>query len=347
MKSLPGKMNYNFKGKEIFVFSDPAGANSVLALVDQLIKEGKRNGIDFLIFTNPLGIFPKSYNKIITTLEFSDEKAVDIISEFKPNVLFSATSLNDFEHNWRKMASKNNIKTIAFIDHWTSYYERFSFRNETIFANEIWVINDVAKREAISAGIPEELLTISGNPYYEKVKKYKPEVAKIAFFSMYKIDSTKKTILFISDDIRRSFPVDNHNNCTLGFDEYTVFKDILVSLKELENIIDYRLYQLVIKLHPRDEKRKYESLIDNITPKNLEIHSIQKCDPLTINYYSDYVLGMFSNMVIEALIMQKKVLRVQTGEQVLDLMKFTEYPFLLITKRSKLSATLFSLLTNE
>jgi len=182
MKSLPGKMNFKLKGKGIFVFSDPAGANAVLALIDQLQEIGKRSGIDFLIFTNSNGVFPKHYEEIVKRIAYSNKMATEIIDDFKPNYIFSATSINDFEHQWRISAEKNKIKTVAFIDHWTSYYERFSFQGETVFANEIWVINDIAKKEAIEAGIPEDLIIISGNPYYEKVKRYKPEIAKDDFF---------------------------------------------------------------------------------------------------------------------------------------------------------------------
>jgi len=315
-------MNYNLKGKGIFVFSDPAGANSVLALIDNFLAKGKQHGKDFLIFTNSVGIFSKSYENIVKRIEFNEGKAKRIIDDFKPDYIFSATSMNDFEHQWRKLAKNNNLKTIAFIDHWTSYYERFSFKGETVFTDEIWVINDVAKKEAIKAGIPEDLIIISGNPYYEKVKRFKPKIAKYNFFAKYKLNPTKKTILFISDDIKRSFQSDENGNCVLGFDEYTILRDILQGLKKLENKIDYQKYQLVLKLHPRDEVDKFKFITDSIIPQNLKIHILPKCNPLTINYYSDYVLGMFSNMVIEAILMNKKLLRTQINEKIDPLISF-------------------------
>ena len=55
----------------------------------------------------------------------------------------------------------------------------------------------------------------------------------------------------------------------------------------------------------------------------LNIIVVKKLDSLTLCYYSDYVLGMFSNMLIEALLMNKKVLRVQINNKV-DLFKFNE-----------------------
>ena len=325
MKLLPGKMNYNLSGKGIFVFSDPAGANAVLALVDQLIKEGKKQNEDFIVFTNSKGVFNQKYNGLVQRVDFSDNFAKTMINKFKPNYLFTATSTNDFEHRWRKLVNKDEgIKTIAFIDHWTNYIERFTFKDEIVFADEIWVVNQTAKKEAIEAGIPQELIKVTSNPYYEKVSSFTPRIPKTEFFNKYQLDPNKQVVLFISDDIKRSFPKDEKGDCVLGFDEFTVLKDVLIAFKELENKIDWHNYQLVIKLHPRSEPNKFDQLLKEFSPNELDYSQIQNCDPLFLNYFSDIILGMFSNMVIEAMLMGKKVLRVQIGQKGDDLMKFGE-----------------------
>lgn len=344
MKLLPGKMNYNISGKGIFVFSDPAGANAVLAIIDILIRNGKIPGIDFNVFTDKNGFFSKEYKDIVEVKEFIEEKVKNIIGTFHPDYLFSATSLNNFEHQWRILATKQNIKTMAFIDHWTNYLERFMFHGETVFANEIWVVNETARKEAIKAGIPENLLIVSGNPYYEKVRRFKPEISKRNFFAKHHLNTAKKTILFISDNIRDSFPKDEKGSCILGFDEHTVLQDILIGFAELEKQINFEKYQLIIKFHPRSHKDKFNVLIEKYKPKNLDVFCIQDCDPLTINHYSDYVIGMFSNMVIESLLMRNKVLRVQIGQKGSDLMKFEIENTVVVLNREELTLNLLKLL---
>ena len=332
-------MNYKLQGKGIFVFSDPAGANSVLALIDQLLHFGLQKK-DLQVFTNSTGVFDKKYNDVVQRLDFDKEEVWSITRQFRPDYLFSATSTNDFEHNWRGVALSKKIRTIGFIDHWTNYLDRFTFNNETIFPDEIWVINEIARKEAIEAGLPENRIVISGNPYYEKVKGYKPTISKQSLYSSLGLNSSKKTILFISDNIKSSFAKDENGDCILGFDEFTVLKDVLVSLKELENKINYHQYQFVIKLHPRSEKNKFDSLIKFNTSKNLEILTLQKCDPLSINYYSDYVLGMFSNMVIESVLMGKKVLSLHFSENKQSALKFDESHFTLLESKSMLTKEL-------
>jgi len=331
-------MRYKLQGKGIFAFSDPAGANSILALIDNITKCGSKNNEDFIVFTNSVGVFPNEYINLVKIRDFSIKIYSEILSKFKPDYIFTATSNNNYEHNIRLLSQQKGIRTIAFIDHWTSYLKRFTFNNKTLFPDEIWVINDIAKKDAIEAGLPEDKIFISDNPYYEKIGKFVPKVDKESFLGEHGIPLDKKIIMFISDDLRESFPKNSNNKCALGFDEFTVLSDVLNSLCEIHNkgLIDFSKYLFLIKIHPRSEISKFDSLIKNRKYNFLNIEVRKKIDPLTITYYSDYILGMFSNMVIEALLMGKKVLRVQTGQTGEDLLKFDEVNCELVIKGENL-----------
>ena len=340
-------MNLNntiLKGKGIFVFSDPAGANSVLAIVDKLILLGHLPKRDFLVFTNSMKTGFDEYKNILDVSPTNESGFVDVIKSFNPTYIFSGTSLNDFEHLWRKAAIQENVKVISFIDHWTSYIERFSFNNEIIFGDHILVVNEIAKNEALLNGIPEKLISVFGNPYYEKVKKFKPIVSKKEFYDSLDIDLTKNVILFISDDIKRSFPFDNKGTCILGYDEYTILSELLISLKTID--INLNKFQLIIKLHPKSKINKFNHLL-NDTPRDLKIIVVKDCDSLSLNYFSDYIIGMFSNMVIESYLMKKKVLRVQIGQIGQDLMKLKIKKMSFVTEKKFLNDKLFLLLNNN
>lgn len=331
------------KGKGIFVFSDPAGANSVLAIVDELILLGHVPKKDFLVFTNSVKVGLDEYKNVLDVSISNESDFIDVIRSFNASYIFSGTSLNDFEHLWRKAAIKENVKVISFIDHWTNYIERFSFNNELIFGDEVWVVNEIAKEKAVKAGIPDELIIVSGNPYYKKVRGFYPKISKEEFFKPLGLEIYKKTILFVSDDIKRSFPSDENQNCVLGFDEYTVLSDIIIALKTID--IDLRDFQLVLKLHPKSDVNKFKHLLTEM-PQNLSTKSIKDCDSLTINYFSDYTVGMFSNMVVESWLMKKKILRVQINEKNDPLSFFHFDPVCVqkVTKKNKLVESLTKLL---
>ncbi|HBS47701.1 TPA: hypothetical protein DEO28_05055 [Candidatus Dependentiae bacterium] len=339
-------MKYNLGRKGIFVFSDAAGANSVLALVDNLIQEGFVVGEDFLIFTNSIGIYPTEYEGIVKRVDFDSKYFEKIIDSFCPNYLFSGTSLNDYDHKWRKLAINKGMKTYAFIDHWGNYLKRFTFENETIFPDEIWVINEIAKKEAIADGIPSKMLIVSSNPYYGKVKKFVPQITKEEFFDLINLPKDKKVILFVCDNLRESFAKDENGKYILGYDEYSVLEDILESFYELNKskLVDFSKYIFIIKLHPRSNANKFDYLFKNEKYKFLNIFVKQKIDPLLINYFSDYVLGMFSNMIIESLLIGKKVLRVQAGQIGNDYLKFNEIKSEIVINKNELTNEIYELL---
>ncbi len=338
-------MRYKFQGKGIFVFSDPAGANSTLALIDNILKCGGKNNEDFMVFTNSVGVFPNEYTNLVKMKDFSIKFYSDILDKFKPDYIFTATSNNNYEHNIRLLSKKKRIRTIAFIDHWTNYFKRFTFNNKTLFPDEIWVINDIAKKEAIEAGLPEEKIFISGNPFYEKIRKFIPKVDKECFLKSHDILVNKKIIMFISERLRELFPKDAKDKCILGFDEFTVLSDILHSFFQIHNkdLINFSKYLFLIKIHPREKMDKFDSLIKNRKYNFFNIEVRKEIDPLTITYYSDYILGMFSNMVIEALLMGKKVLRVQTGQIGDDILKFDEVRCEIVTEQNKIEEALINL----
>ena len=317
-------MKYNLKGKGFFAFSDPGGANPILAIIDEMVKCDRQNDKDFMVFTNSTGVFPEEYNAIVRINDFSCNVYSEIMSEFKPDYVFTATSNNDYEHNIRLVSNQKGLRTLAFVDHWTKYIERFTFDNKTLFPDEIWVINDVAKIAAIEAGLPKNKIFISGNPYYDKIRQFVPKNDRAMFLKEHDIPVDKKIIMFISDDIRNSVPKNENAIDILGYDEYTVLSDLLDSFYEIhrKGLIDFSEYILLIKLHPRGKINKFNSIIKNTKYDFLNILVKKDIHPLTINYYSDYILGMYSNMVIESLLMGKKVLRVQTGQAGEDLMKF-------------------------
>ena len=317
-------MNYPDNRKGIFVFSDAAGANSILAIIDVLIFNSKKPGIDFLVFSDTIGKFNSDKYDFVIKLDFESKKIHQIIEDFSPDYIYTATSFHDYEHNWRKISSDKNIYTYAFIDHWIYYKRRFTFNGLTTFPNEVLVVNEIAKKEAIFEGIPSEIIKVFGNPYYKKVKNYKPTQNLDSFKKNIGIYNGFKIITFVSENIKDDLPKDSKGKSILGFDEYETLENILITFSKLseegENIPKINL---IIKIHPISNQSKFNKLLSKYNLDFLNIIVVKKFDALILCYYSDYVLGMFSNMLIEALLLNKKVYRIQINKKV-DLFKFNE-----------------------
>lgn len=57
---------------------------------------------------------------------------------------------SDLEHNARKRAISLGLKTVAVLDHWINYPERFTRGEETILPDELWVVDEYAAKIAAS-----------------------------------------------------------------------------------------------------------------------------------------------------------------------------------------------------
>lgn len=341
------KLNFdNTEGKKVlYIYSDPAGANSIQQLIELELLKGKIPGQDLLVFTNNPSAILAGLRDFTTV---SENVNGEVFTDFEPDFLITGTSNNSYEHKWRIAAISQEIPAVAFIDHWTNYLERFQFDGELSLPNQIWVINQVAKQEAVAAGIPEEIIVVKGNPYYQKVESFKPEIQRNQFFKQLNLRLDKKLLVFVSDNIRDSFPKDQMGHCELGFDEYSVLRELLQALVvcSKDGSIDLNEYQMIVKLHPRSKEDKFDSLFLDV-PEGFDIQFISTVDPLTINYFSDFVFGMFSNMVIESLLMGKKTLRIQIGEKGKDIFKYTDVPVTKIVQREALPSAITEFLSGQ
>ena len=64
----------------------------------------------------------------------------------KTKTLISGTGWSsNHEHKARIFAKQNKIKSIAVIDHWVNYRERFFLNGELVLPDEIWVFDKYAQ----------------------------------------------------------------------------------------------------------------------------------------------------------------------------------------------------------
>ena len=89
-------------------------------------------------------------------------------SEF--DVVFTGTSLDDsYEKELWRQAKKNNVPSIAFIDHWSVYSERFKDKNSFFVLPEIYLSKRLVG-EAVGhneAGVPSCATKVDQTPRCE------------------------------------------------------------------------------------------------------------------------------------------------------------------------------------
>ena len=282
-------MNLRFKGKGLFVFSDPGGAKPILALSESL----KPDLVSYKIISDRTYSFIDNFAVEVCKPSLS---ALDELKNYRPDFLFTGTSYtSSIELEYLKAAKELAIQSYSFVDHWTSIRARFNYSGAEIFPDMILVIDERAKQIALNQGIEISRLIIFANPYHQYLEHWKPTISKPEFLRSLGLHGTNKKIALYAPD-----PLSNiDGSSTFGFDEITATKQLITAVKEIKDS-----YSFVCKLHPN---QKPDSLLSVIGAEM--IVAPHEIDVNLLIFHADVVIGFFSNLLIEASVMKKPVIR--------------------------------------
>ena len=223
-----------------------------------------------------------------------------IIRSIQPNVMLFSTSVPDrldtecLEVSFMATAESEKIKTIAILDHWTCSKDRFLFIGDSdryVFPDKICVLDRNSVTDMCKIGIPEDRLAITGNPYWDSFKKTKKRLrlmSKEYLRKRLKVESGSRVLLFISQPLSS---IDRH---VPPYTEFTVLEELLCVLDTTPELADVRL---LIKGHPRESTKQLLSILKGTDRSARFIMPSE--DVLEVGWISDFVVGMFSTLIVE------------------------------------------------
>ena len=289
------------KNRVVFAFGDPAGAKALIAYYLQekeAFKEGMLLSDRYHSFYANMGVEVKVCKR---------DNIKVLLDNFKPDIICTGTSVPEgIELECLRYGmSKSEIFTSTFVDHWTNIKLRFLSNHGLIFPDRICVIDELAKQKCLDESIPKEKISIIGNPYYEYLKHWKPSISRIDLFAELGLLVQNKYVLYAPEPLS-TFGLEKK----YGFDEIDGLN--LLSTIFSGEIIHANIF-LVIKCHANQNiDLIYRWLQEQ---KNQVRHRVVIVKDFEINaliYYSEKVLGFFSNSLLEAQNMNKNVGRILT-----------------------------------
>jgi hypothetical protein len=286
------------KGKILFVFSDPGGAKPLLALAEKYPGN--------MVLSDREHPF---YNDFKVEVTIAKSNYENIISTYAPELIMTGTSYrSDIEKKVHQLAKQKQIPCYAFIDHWTAMRKRFENTDGTmIVPNLVWVIDERAKKLAIEDGLPETNIVITGNPYTQWLANWKPVQHRQQFLHAAGIpDPSSRLLLFAPDPISNINGKDQY-----GFDELSATQELVTLL----NNDALHGWTLLFKTHPNQNLEALHACI-NKHPSVVVLPA--DIDTNTCLYYADVVMGFFSNILLEADILKKTILRYLPNTEIND-----------------------------
>lgn len=312
------------------------GANAIASVIKRLIKE-RRAKVVVIGHKVSEKIFKRENIDYETIYSYELEDVslgsmIRLLQIESPDLVLTGTSSQDknnrdiIEQTITFAARNMGIKSVAVLDFWAGYSERFS----NIFADEkfkflpdkIAILDELARKAMLKEGFPEERLVITGNPYFDSLIEQKTgfrETDKQKVRADLGIFSDACVLLFASQ------PIKFYYGESLGYTEETVLEELLETLEKIKG----KKICLLVKVHPME---KEEDIKKRTLGYSFPIVVDQAYPPRQAILASDIVISTFSTMLIESVHLGKPSISLQPGLKTDDL---------LITNRSGITLPVY------
>lgn len=210
-----------------------------------------------------------------------DKKSIDEkLSSLQPDLILYATGWqNHLEYHFLEYAKTHHIPSIAFLDHWTNYRERFGYPDKNWQNNlpDFIATHDKASEEKAKSFGFNNVIGIKNYALLAQLKNFKP------------IEQSD-TLLFLSEPTSKVALTTFGDDCFWGFNEKEVFKNILASKEKFD------CKNLIIRLHPSDTAQTYQDIDKNVIFSDVSLEEdIARAKIIvgidTVALYTAYLLG--------------------------------------------------------
>lgn len=194
------------------------------------------------------------------------------------------------EHDARKLARSSGLRSVAVVDHWVNYKERFVWHGEEVLPDEIWVVDKYAKKlaEEIFSGVNIRQLP---NCYLDH------QVAEIRQFEKINNKKAQAHILYVLEPIRQTWG----NDETPGeFQALEFFINNMLPLGLGANA------DIMLKPHPSDPAGKYDKWVRSQSRYRISVDTLSPLAELIA--WSDVVVGCQTYAMVIAIAAGKHVI---------------------------------------
>ncbi len=193
------------------------------------------------------------------------------------------------EHNARMLAKNKAIKSIAVIDHWVNYRERFTRDHLEVLPDIIWVSDKHAYLEAKRC-FPNIEIVEQRNDYI------KAQVDEVLIYKTFRQEGVTN-VLYVLEPIRDSWA---------GVEVEGEFQALDFFINSIPTLNLGTSLSIILKPHPSDPEDKYDCWLSSSNFSNIYIEKKQSLASLLA--WSDVVVGCETYAMVVALAANKRVI---------------------------------------
>ena len=306
---------------------DPGGANTIIPLVEKLSQK-----YEVLLYGKDTAL--EKYKQY--QLEGMDivKEVKDIekgeISRFlqakKPDFIITGTSADDNTEKflWNE-GKKLGIPSFAILDQWVNYGIRFSkygvsemekyWKDKTFpfLPTRIMVMDSYAKECMKQEGIPEEIITVSGQPYFDQFLKDMAQITDKTIERCKEQWNTRKddiVMVFASEPISKTYQVEDGEDGVWGYTEKTIFEVFHNTLEKVARQKKQHV-RVIVRPHPKEDRDWW---MDQLRDTECVSYGLDSAKDSKVTIQAAHVIcGMSSMFLIESAMCQKPILSIQIG----------------------------------
>ncbi|MBI5447673.1 MAG: hypothetical protein HY939_02965 [Gammaproteobacteria bacterium] len=208
-------------------------------------------------------------------------------------ILCGTSWQSELEFNAIKYARSQSKRSVAFLDHWVNYKERFIRNDEVCLPDEIWVGDAVAETLAKTV-FPDIVIKMIDNPYLKEIKQI------LSNIPIKERLSDEIVVLYVCEPIRDHAFKQYGDQHYWGYTEEEALKYFLTHC----NKVHKRISRIVIRPHPSEPREKYR-WVQNEFGLPIEIGNQTLLEEI-IN--SDMVVGCQTMAMVVGLLAKKHVI---------------------------------------
>lgn len=316
------------KGRRILVVSrDPGGTNAILPLIAPLQALG--NELKVYGKDAALSIYRKQNidcaDICVAIPSGTQEETDEFVRKTRPDLILTGTSSEDFteRHLW-KAAERVGITSFAVLDQWTNYRLRLiseggnpmngAVSSELIVPSYFFIMDEFAKEEMCALGIDRNKLVVSGQPFFDYIRKTGDKVTPQEVEELRREltgSEGGQVFVFASQPIASIHRQNGMPEDYWGYTEETVLNSVVKTLSIVTRDLATEV-KLVLRLHPKDEVEAYKSVVGTL-PSSIKVVVDRGTDSNLLLKASDLIIGMFSMLLLEAAILERPFISVQIG----------------------------------
>jgi len=293
----------------VAVGGDPGGANALAPVLETLRADGCTE-IQAGAYRHALEVWQRRGQPFRTL----SEEAAPVLPE-RTSLLITSTSVNglDLEKQYIIAARARGIPTLAVLDYWANYRERFDAADGSLPAlpDLVAVMDERAREDMVAAGIDAERIVVTGQPAFDELARHRAEFTQARRDSVREklgVGSDETLVVFLSQPYSKFYGIDDSHPDFAGFDERSVLAALLSALENAAQD-DGRKMTLVVRPHPREDPENFAAF----RSQHLRLLVTTDGEPRDLVLAADLTTGMNTILLVEACYLGCVVVSLQPG----------------------------------